>query len=223
VIDKIIDIDKRKKIEKFFSLLKETKHNLISSGTKKNFKIKHFEDIYIPIDYISVGEKNIDVGTGGGIPGIVLSILFDKSEWILLDSISKKTNELGTFIHQLGLSNVLLVNERVEKFSENNRNSFDSVFFRAVARTDICLEYACPLVKNGGNIYIYKGPNFISEKKYFENACNLLGIELIRKVEYALSDDSSRNLLIFKKVSDSKIRLPRRVGLAKKRPIGEFL
>jgi 16S rRNA (guanine527-N7)-methyltransferase len=223
VIDRITDLDKRKKIEKFFSFLKESKHNLISSGTKRNFEVKHFEDIYIPIDHISIGEKNIDVGTGGGIPGIVLSIFFDKSDWILLDSISKKVNELGTFIHQLGLSNVSLVSERVESFSENNLNSFDSIFFRAVARTDICLEYACPLVKNGGNIYIYKGPNFISEKKYFENACNLLGIEFIRKIEYTLSDGSSRNLLIFKKVSDSKIRLPRKVGLAKKRPIGEFL
>lgn len=217
-----IDIEKREKIEKFFTLLKSSKHNLISSNTKETFEIKHIEDILIPLSKINVGEKNIDIGTGGGIPGVILSIFFDESNWILLDSIYKKVNEISTFVSQLNLNNVSLVYERVENYAKNNLEVFDSVFFRAVARTDICLEYAYPLLKEKGKIYIYKGPSFLSEKKYWENACNILGVKFIKSIEYNLSDNSNRNLLIFEKQRQSKINLPRKNGIAKKRPVGEL-
>jgi len=115
-----------------------------------------------------------------------------------------------------------LVYERVEIFAKNNIEVFDSAFFRAVARTDICLEYAYPLLKNNGKIYLYKGPEFISEKKYWENACSILGVEYIKSIEYNLSDNSKRNLLIFEKKKDSKVNLPRKNGMAKKHPIGEL-
>ncbi len=217
-----IDAIKRNKIKNFFTLLKSSKHNLISSNTKESFEIKHIEDIIIPLNKINVGKKNIDIGTGGGIPGIILSIFFDESDWTLLDSIYKKVNEINSFVSQLNIDNVSLVYERVENYAKKNFEIFDSAFFRAVSRTDICLEYAYPLLKSKGKIYLYKGPGFLSEKKYWEKACNILGIEFIKNIEYSLSDNSKRNLLMFEKKSNSKIKLPRKNGMAKKRPVGEL-
>ena len=79
----------------------------------------------------------MDAGTGGGFPGIPLAILFPQTRFLLVDSIGKKIRVVSEVVHSLGLNNVEVANERIEKIPEK----FNFVLSRAVTRIDTFLEW----------------------------------------------------------------------------------
>ena len=90
------------------------------------------------------GARLLDVGTGGGFPGIPLAILFPEAEWILCDSIGKKIKVVDAVIADLGLNNATGVWGRAESLSD--RPSFDFVVSRAVTRMPAFLDWVRPLI-----------------------------------------------------------------------------
>ena len=90
------------------------------------------------------GARLLDVGTGGGFPGIPLAILFPEAEWILCDSIGKKIKVVDAVIADLGLNNATGVWGRVESLSD--RPPFDFVVSRAVTRMPAFLDWVRPLI-----------------------------------------------------------------------------
>ena len=90
------------------------------------------------------GARLLDVGTGGGFPGIPLAILFPEAEWILCDSIGKKIKVVDAVIGDLGLDNATGVWGRVESLTD--RPPFDFVVSRAVTRMPAFLDWVRPLV-----------------------------------------------------------------------------
>lgn len=107
----------------------------------------------------------LDIGTGGGFPGIPLAILKPEMKGVLIDSTGKKIEAVKEFVDKLKLSNVTVVNDRVEnpEFISRYFESFDLVISRATVPLIILFRYALPLVKNKAYIASIKGGDLEDE------------------------------------------------------------
>jgi 16S rRNA (guanine527-N7)-methyltransferase len=115
------------------------------------------------------GTRILDVGTGGGFPGIPLAILFPTSQFVLIDSIGKKIKVVKSVVEELDLKNVLAINSRVEEIKEE----FDFVISRAVTAFPVFVSLVKKNISRkqqnsrpNGIIYL-KGGDFQTEMKNF--------------------------------------------------------
>ncbi len=109
--------------------------------------------------------KFLDIGTGGGFPGIPLAIMRPELRGVLADSTGKKIEAVKDFINKLKLSNVTAENDRVEspEFIEKYKSTFDLVVSRAVVPIIILFRYSLPLVKDKAFIVAMKGGDLDEE------------------------------------------------------------
>ncbi len=107
----------------------------------------------------------LDIGTGGGFPGIPLAILKPEMKGVLIDSIGKKIDAVKEFVDRLKLSNVTVVNDRVEspEFITQYAESFDLIISRATVPLIILFRYALPLVKGKAFLASIKGGDIEEE------------------------------------------------------------
>lgn len=112
----------------------------------------------------------LDIGTGGGFPGIPLAIMRSDLKGVLVDSTGKKINAVNEFVDKLKLSNVTAVNSRVEspEFITTYAEHFDLVVSRATVPLIILLRYAMPLIKEKSFLLALKGGNLDDEMKKAE-------------------------------------------------------
>lgn len=101
------------------------------------------------------GERIIDVGTGPGLPGMVLAICYPEKQFTLLDSNGKKTRFLTQVKMEMGIRNVTVANERVEKHP--HQGAYDHVISRAFASIQDMINWTLPLPKETGNFLAMKG------------------------------------------------------------------
>jgi 16S rRNA (guanine527-N7)-methyltransferase len=112
----------------------------------------------------------LDVGTGGGFPGIPLGIMRPEMKGTLIDSTGKKIEAVIEFVKKLKLNNIVAINDRVEspEFIEKNKESFDLVISRATVPLIILFRYAFPLIKEKAFIAAVKGGDIDEEYKKAE-------------------------------------------------------
>jgi 16S rRNA (guanine527-N7)-methyltransferase len=167
----------------------------------------------------------IDIGTGGGLPGIPLSIVCSKLRVTLLEATEKKVRFLEYTRAVLSLENLEVLHTRAEDAGRrpDYREAFDIATARALATLPVLLEYCAPLVRPGGTILAMKGRLPEQELSQGIAASHELGLQLrdVLKIAYdAQLPQKERRLVVFEKVYTTPSRFPRRVGLAKKRPLG---
>jgi 16S rRNA (guanine527-N7)-methyltransferase len=114
----------------------------------------HLLDSLATLPFIT-GDDIIDVGTGPGLPGMVLAICFPEKRFTLLDSNGKKTRFLTQVKMELGINNVTVANERVEKHAYQGH--YDHVISRAFASLQDMINWTLPLPKDTGNFLAMKG------------------------------------------------------------------
>lgn len=109
--------------------------------------------------------KFIDIGTGGGFPGIPIAILRPDLRGVLVDSTAKKIDAVNSFIDKLKLSNCVAENSRVEgpEFIEKYKKGFDLVVSRATVPLIILLRYSLPLIKEKAFLMAMKGGDLDDE------------------------------------------------------------
>ena len=109
----------------------------------------------------------LDIGSGGGFPAIPLAIMKPKWKFTLCESIKKKANFLEYLVKELNLTNVEIINARVEtlRATSLHKNKFDFITARAVARLDVLIKYSLPLLKKGGYLLAYKAKDIDEEIK----------------------------------------------------------
>ena len=107
----------------------------------------------------------LDIGTGGGFPGIPLAIMRPELQGVLVDSTNKKINAVKEFIDKLKLGNVIAENDRVEspEFIEKYKESFDLILSRASVPLIILFRYAFPLIKEKAYLIVIKGGDIDAE------------------------------------------------------------
>ncbi len=134
------------------------------------------------------GARVLDLGTGGGLPGLPLAIARPDLSITMLDATAKKLRAIDTMISQLGLDNAHTLHGRAEELGRHRdfRQSFDVVIARAVARLPMLLEYAGPLCKRGGHVIAMKGSDFEVEMEEAESAQFKLRLDPARVHEYRL-------------------------------------
>ncbi len=150
---------------------KNQKVNLISRRDEKNIIENHvfissFISEYIP-NHLNFF---LDIGTGGGFPGIPLAITRPMLRGVLADSTSKKIEAVDEFIDKLKLSNIVAENNRVEssEFKEKYANKFDLILSRGTVPLIILFRYALPLIKEKAYMLAVKGGNLEEEYKTAE-------------------------------------------------------
>ena len=210
------------RLERYYELLIEYNKvmNLTGITNKEEVYLKHYYDSLTLIRIVNLNnyENLCDIGTGAGFPGIVLKIVFPNLKITLVDSLNKRINFLNIVIKELGLSNIEALHCRAEEYAKENCNKFDLVTSRAVAATNILLEYCIPIVKVDGYFIAMKA-NIENEPK-FDNASKILNCILEKKCEFLLPREKSiRTLLLFKKCENTNKRYPRKYSEIKKRPL----
>ena len=212
------------KFNRYMKLLLEwnEKVNLTAIVEPDEVKIKHFLDSLTVLKYIKNEDKVIDIGTGAGFPGIPLKIMEPDTKITLLDSLNKRINFLNIVIEELGLKNIEAIHGRAEEFARNKlyREKYDVAVSRAVANLSTLTEYMLPFVKVGGRCICMKGANVKEELDKAKNAIQELGGKIDKIDNFYLSNnDNERNIIIIKKVKETKSKYPRKAGVPSKEPL----
>lgn len=132
-------------------------YNLSSVRQLDDMVGRHVLDSLSVLTYLECADNKrcIDVGTGGGLPGIPLAIALPHWQWTLLDSNGKKTRFLTEVVSRLGLANVQVVNERVESFQP--AALYDGVVSRAFASLNDMVSGCRHMVSPEGHFWAMKG------------------------------------------------------------------
>ena len=196
------------------------KVNVTAIVDEKMFIVKHFIDSLTINGYIKGKERIIDIGTGGGFPGIPLKILNENSKFTLIDSVNKKLNVIRDITSRMEIKNLEVIHARAEDLANKDeyREKYDVATTRAVSNLSTILEYMLPFVKVGGMAVCMKGPNYINELNEAKKAIEILGGKF-EKIETFNIDDSERNIIIIKKVKKTPENFPRGQGKPLKEPI----
>ncbi len=161
--------------------------------------------------------RAVDLGSGGGVPGLVLASFITGSNWVLVDSQVRRAEFLGSSIKRLSLEQrASVLNERAEAVGRNrtHRHQYDLVVTRSFASPPITAECAAPLLKQGARLIVSEPP--IEEKKagrWPADGLSLLGL----KLELVSSEVPS--LAIIRSTDLCTDKYPRKTGIPLKRPL----
>lgn len=162
----------------------------------------------------------LDMGTGGGFPGLPLGIVTGR-DVTLLDSVKKKCLALDEFIQSSNpsLPNIRTASVRAEELALVNPEYYSCITARALSALPSLVELASPLLVLGGRLVAMKGNPIKEELAAGDSVALYVGMKRVATHSYQLPDGGDkRTLVIYEKVGRSKTKLPRRPGMAQKNP-----
>ncbi|WP_105188744.1 16S rRNA (guanine(527)-N(7))-methyltransferase RsmG [Pseudoalteromonas sp. T1lg48] len=167
-------------------------YNLTSIRDPKDMLVKHIMDSLVVAEHLK-GQHYIDVGTGPGLPGMVLAIALPDTEFVLLDSLGKRVTFLKQVKHELGLKNVTPVQSRVEEYQPSVK--LDGVLSRAFASIDDMLHWCAHLIDQDGRFIALKGQYPEQELAHLPD-----GFSFEQNIELRVPElEGERHLIILKK------------------------
>jgi len=170
---------------------------------------------------IRAASQIADLGSGGGFPGLVLAIALPQARVALVESVVKKAAFLRDVADDLGLADrIEVVPERAEAWPEG-LGAADVVTARALAALPVLIEYAAPLLREGGVLVAWKGARSPAEEADARAAAEALCMsppEALHLPAGTVRNTEERHLYVSSKVGPTPARYPRRAGMARKRP-----
>jgi 16S rRNA (guanine527-N7)-methyltransferase len=161
----------------------------------------------------------LDIGTGGGFPGVPLAIASQRNA-VLLDSVAKKAAAVQGVVHDCALSGIVVVNERAEEYASRAAGGFGVVLARAVAPLPSLLELGAPFLADAGRLVLLKGSPSDEEIEAGDQVARIVGLARVGTRPFAIPDSGEqRTILSYERRGCSSVALPRRVGLAQRRPL----
>lgn len=216
-------------VERYFAAIRDTNRtlNLTAIVDPEEMRVKHLEDTetLFPLLDREAPRRLIDIGTGAGIPGMILKIAYPRLHVVLLDSLRKRIDFLAKTAEALGLRDLEMLHGRAEDYAAAGkagtlRESFDVAVSRAVAAMPTLVEYVLPYVRQGGLMVAMKGPAVEEELQAAERGIAKLGGELEDVMRCTLSDGSRRMLVCIRKRTPTPPQYPRGQNKPKIKPIG---
>ncbi len=181
----------------------------------------------LEVQELARARRIADIGAGAGFPGLVLAIALPRAQVDLIDSAGRKTAVIDRLIQAAELDNARSITTRVEDFAGlpaaagGGRGAYDAVTARAVGPLAVLVEYAAPLLRDGGVLVAWKGARDASQEASGAAAAEKVGMaveEVLPVQPYPASEN--RHLHVFRKIAPTPDRFPRRAGMARKRPLG---
>jgi 16S rRNA (guanine527-N7)-methyltransferase len=222
--DRWLDDAQRSTITRVLELL-ETERASVSSVTdpQRAWRV-HVADSLTGLEFeqLKAAQQIADIGSGAGFPGLVLAVALPGAQVDLIESVGRKCDFIRRAIESAGIANARVINARSEDLATGEgREAYAAVTARAVGRLSTLAELASPLLEDGGVLVAWKGKRDADEEAQLARAAEALEMhpEEIRHVgPFAGSDH--RHLHLIRKAGSTPDDLPRRPGMAKKRPRG---
>ena len=218
-----LDPAARAALGKILELLAEERASVSSVVDERAWRV-HVADSLTGLEVPELREARriADVGAGAGFPGLVLAVALPDAQVDLVESVSRKTAFITHAAQEAGIPNATALTIRAEDLAKAEaRESYDIVTARAVARLSTLAELASPLLKENGVLIAWKGRRDAEEEAQMSRAAESLAMhpESILDVG-GRAGSEHRHLHILRKSAATPPDLPRKSGMAKKRPRG---
>lgn len=212
-------------------LMAENKiHNLTRITDPESIRVRHFLDSLAALKVLEPFSEGraltcLDVGSGAGFPVFPLAIARPSWRFVSVESTGKKAAFQRKMCGQLGLDNVEVVSERAEELAHQKRfrERFDAVLVRAVADLAVAAELSVGLVRPGGQMMVWKGPNIEEELQRARQALEQMGAGEIKTLAYLLPTSpqpAQMTLVVAEKIRPTPANLPRSFAQIKQKPLG---
>jgi 16S rRNA (guanine527-N7)-methyltransferase len=213
----------RAALRKVLELLREDPASLSSITDQRAWRV-HVEDSLTGLEVADLRKATriVDIGSGAGFPGLVIAASLPAAEVDLVESVSRKAAFIERAAGAAGIANARALNQRSEELAEEEgRERYEAVTARAVGRLATLAELASPLLREGGVLVAWKGKRDGEEEAEMERAASELAMRPEAILEVGERAGSRhRHLHVIRKSGPTPADLPRRPGVAKKRPKG---
>ena len=210
-------------LKKVLGLLADERASVSSITDERAWKV-HVADSLTGLEMpeLRSSSKIADIGSGAGFPGIALAGALAQAQVDLIESIGRKCDFMQRAIDAAGIPNARVVNSRSEEWaSGEGREAYEAVTARAVGRLSTLAELASPLLVDGGVLVAWKGKRDEDEEAQLERAAPQLAMHPERVLHVGpYAGSQHRHLHLIRKKGETPADLPRRPGMAKKRPRG---
>lgn len=219
-----LNADRKVLIDRYLEAILEVNKtlNLTRIEDSEEARLLHVEDSLSGLEELKAAPDGLygDLGSGGGFPGVPLAIASGR-QTILVDSVKKKMAAVASVVDELGLaSQINTYDGRIEDLVVERAGQFSALTARALSRLSVLMELASPLLKNGGHLICYKAQLSDEELEHALSLQKYLGMKLVSDRAFLLSDnETARRIVVFEKYKEPGLKLPRRVGLAQKKPL----
>jgi len=218
-----LEAGERQQLGRFLALLLETnkRFNLTAIREPEAAWLRHVLDSLSLIPFLQGADRVIDVGSGGGLPGLPLAITCPDVKFTLLEATGKKAKFIESAATKLGLGNVSVVNDRAENAGRDgaHRQKYDVAIARAVGPMRVLLEYTLPLTKTGGRVLAMKGARVVDELDECSDALMLLGGGAVEVYEALPGLEDDAVIVEVTKDRATPREYPRRPGEPKSKPL----
>lgn len=218
-----LDEGARKRLQTVLDLLAEERASVSSVVDERAWQV-HVVDSLTGLEVAELREAGriADVGAGAGFPGLVLAVALPEAQVDLLESVGRKCEFIRRAAEEAGIPNATVRNLRSEEWAgAEGREAYDAVTARAVGRLSTLAELASPLLKPNGVLVAWKGRRDSDEERQLENASEQLAMGPAQILDVGNRAGSEhRHLHVIRKTGPTPAGLPRRPGMAKKRPRG---
>ena len=207
-------------LQRLAGLIAGAPHNLVARGDRADMLQRHILECDAVATRLSPSGRWMDLGTGGGLPGLVLAYRFPAVEWTLVDATAKKVEAVRGFADELGLENVTVAHGRAETLAHDpaHRGRYGGVVCRALAQLPVLLELTRGFLAPDGLLVAMKGPNWNAELQRAGAAQHTLRFREVHSEELPLPDRSSW-LVTMRADGPPPPGYPRRDGIPKQQPL----
>ncbi|HET9198939.1 MAG TPA: 16S rRNA (guanine(527)-N(7))-methyltransferase RsmG [Solirubrobacterales bacterium] len=218
-----LDATAREQLETVLSLLAEERASVSSVVDGRAWRV-HVVDSLTGLEVGELREAGriADVGAGAGFPGLVLAVALPEARIDLVESVGRKCEFMRRAIQAARIGNASVLNIRSEDLaSAEGREAYDAVTARAVGRLSTLAELASPLLKPNGALVAWKGRRDSDEERQLTDAAEALAMSPERILDVGdRAGSEHRHLHVLRKTGPTPPNLPRKPGIAKKRPKG---
>jgi 16S rRNA (guanine527-N7)-methyltransferase len=220
-----LDEAQRATITRVLELLREERASVSSVTEPGRAWRVHVADSLTGLEFeqLAKARRVADIGSGAGFPGLVLAVALPGARVDLIESVGRKCAFIQRAIDAAGIGNARVLNVRSEDLArEEGREAYDVVTARAVGRLSTLAELASPLLEDGGALVAWKGKRDAGEEAELERAAAALAMRP-REIRHVgpFAGSEHRHLHLVRKEGPTPKDLPRRPGMAKKRPRGD--
>ncbi len=218
-----LDREAQGKLRVVLELLAEERASVSSVVDERAWKVHVADSITgLEIPELRVASRIADVGAGAGFPGLALAVALPDAQVDLIESVGRKCDFMRRAIESAEIPNATVHNLRSEDWaSADGRDAYDAVTARAVGRLSTLAELASPLLKPNAVLIAWKGKRDPDEESQLERASQELAMSPEQILEVGdRAGSQHRHLHVIRKLGPTPANLPRRPGIAKKRPRG---